>query len=339
MSQNYSGNAVADVLDASMTSNQTTATIADGTGWPTSNFVATIHRGEVNEEQIYVTTRSGTALSGITRGYAGSTAYAHDANEAIEHTADAVSFQRWEDHIADTDDAHDATAISFSPTGTIAATTVQAAVAEVSGDVTTLDSATTSALAGKAATSHSHVTGDITSLAEFIRDTMATALAEGSGIGITVDDPGDTITIAVTDALPATAGKGLLGYATTTTDFSTSTTGSDVDVTDLSVAVTVEANRLIRITCVYGWANNALALIKEGSTTLGKGFGASWGSTPSSPTEHRNVNQVTAIVASPSAGAHTYKVAVRNFTASGSCGMNFDAEFPGWIIVEDIGPA
>lgn len=41
------------------------------------------------------------------------------------------------DHLADTVDAHDASALSFTPTGTVAATTVQAAIAEVSGDVDT----------------------------------------------------------------------------------------------------------------------------------------------------------------------------------------------------------
>lgn len=42
-----------------------------------------------------------------------------------------------------------ATNVAYSPTGTIAANTVQAAVAEVSGDVTALTSSTTTALAGK----------------------------------------------------------------------------------------------------------------------------------------------------------------------------------------------
>ena len=37
-------------------------------------------------------------------------------------------------HIADTSDAHDASAISFSPTGTIASTDVQAAIAEVASE-------------------------------------------------------------------------------------------------------------------------------------------------------------------------------------------------------------
>lgn len=40
------------------------------------------------------------------------------------------------DHIADTVGAHAASAVAFTPAGTIAATTVQAAVEEVSGDVT-----------------------------------------------------------------------------------------------------------------------------------------------------------------------------------------------------------
>lgn len=42
-------------------------------------------------------------------------------------------------HVADTTDAHDAAAISFSPTGTIAATDVQAAIAEVASEAANPD--------------------------------------------------------------------------------------------------------------------------------------------------------------------------------------------------------
>lgn len=42
-----------------------------------------------------------------------------------------------EAHLADTTDAHDASAISFAPTGTIAATDVQAAIAEVASEAST----------------------------------------------------------------------------------------------------------------------------------------------------------------------------------------------------------
>lgn len=48
----------------------------------------------------------------------------------------------FEAHLADTDDAHDASAISFTPTGSVAATDVQAAIAEVASDVTTLGTLT-----------------------------------------------------------------------------------------------------------------------------------------------------------------------------------------------------
>ena len=41
-------------------------------------------------------------------------------------------------------------------------------------------------------------TGDVSGLAEFIRDTIGAALVAGSNVTITVDDPGNTITIAAT---------------------------------------------------------------------------------------------------------------------------------------------
>jgi hypothetical protein len=51
------------------------------------------------------------------------------------------------------------------------------------------------ALDAKSATGHTHTTGDITSLAEFIRDTIAAFLVQGSNITLTHDDPSDTLTI------------------------------------------------------------------------------------------------------------------------------------------------
>src|SRR5687768_7935789 len=49
-----------------------------------------------------------------------------------------------------------------------------------------------------AALVHAHTTGDITDLAEYIRDTIGTARLEGANIDLTVNDAGDTITVAVT---------------------------------------------------------------------------------------------------------------------------------------------
>lgn len=56
-----------------------------------------------------------------------------DDHPQYAHASDLVS------HLTDTIDAHDASAISFAPTGAIAATTVQAAIAEVATDVVTAD--------------------------------------------------------------------------------------------------------------------------------------------------------------------------------------------------------
>lgn len=69
--------------------------------------------------------------------------------------------------------------------------------------VTGLDTA----LAGKAATVHSHVTSDVTGLDEQVRDVVGTALVAGSNVTITVDDPSDTITIAAAGAVSFVNGE------------------------------------------------------------------------------------------------------------------------------------
>lgn len=74
--------------------------------------------------------------SGGTLGYTTVTAAMAAADMATQAELDA--------HINDTSDAHDASAVSFSPAGTIASTDVQAAIEEASGDLTTHEAATTS---------------------------------------------------------------------------------------------------------------------------------------------------------------------------------------------------
>jgi multidrug efflux pump subunit AcrA (membrane-fusion protein) len=65
-------------------------------------------------------------------------AAAEAAQAAAEAAAAAAAATDIGAHLADTTDAHDASAISFSPAGTIAATDVQAAIDEVSGDISTV---------------------------------------------------------------------------------------------------------------------------------------------------------------------------------------------------------
>lgn len=61
-----------------------------------------------------------------------------------------------------------------------------------------ISNATATALAGKASTTHTHSTTDISNLAEFIQDTIGATLVAGSNVTITYDDLTNTITISST---------------------------------------------------------------------------------------------------------------------------------------------
>lgn len=75
-------------------------------------------------------------------------------------------------HLADTTDAHDASAISFSPTGTIAATDVQAAIAEVAAEAGS-GSSTTIAIVTASGTTYTLV---LTDAGKMVETTNASAV-------------------------------------------------------------------------------------------------------------------------------------------------------------------
>jgi hypothetical protein len=114
-------------------------------------------------------------------------------------------------------------------------TTPSGAAATVAARLDALDTT----VSGKAATSHTHATSDVTGLAESVRDTVGTALVAGSNVTITVDDAGDTITIAST-----ASGGGLTAEQVMDTVASYLTAGANVTLTNndagdtLTVAVT-----------------------------------------------------------------------------------------------------
>jgi hypothetical protein len=103
-------------------------------------------------------------------------------------------------HLADTVDAHDASAVSFVPTGTVAATDVQSAIAEVAVDAAAL---VTAEAATRAAADALKL--DITTAAgTYVPLTTLGIVASPSGVSNGV---ADTAAIqAVIDALPATGG-------------------------------------------------------------------------------------------------------------------------------------
>lgn len=126
------------------------------------------------------------------------------------------------------------------------------------------------------------------------------------------------------------------GYAARTTD---QTGITDADVTDLSVTVTVAANRRIRLTWFEpdpqgnGGGDDFDLRLQEGATVLQTGrFGI-----PSANDHNRSVT-VTAPL-TPSAGSHTYKAHVTRTAGAGSLTLTRAADKFAHLLVEDIGPA
>lgn len=157
--QNYAGGATEATLASTINASVDTFSVTDAddvANWPTANAVATLDKrtatnASATEEKVFYTARSGANFTGVTRGFDGTTAATHAAGVRVEHTVDAASLQRFQDHIEDASGAHAATAVSFSPTGNVAATNVQTAIAELdteksgTGHTHTAQTATTTA--------------------------------------------------------------------------------------------------------------------------------------------------------------------------------------------------
>lgn len=135
--QKYPGAAVPTSIVGGISAIATSAVLAETTGWPDGSdgdFVVVIDPDQPTQEKMLCSSRSGTTLNISQRGYDGTAAASHDVNAVIRPSMDAASLQRHEDHIFDPSAAHAATAISFSPAGAVAATTVQAAIVELDSD-------------------------------------------------------------------------------------------------------------------------------------------------------------------------------------------------------------
>lgn len=88
--RNYSGTAVQTTITGAISSSDTSFSVADATGHPSSNYVLTLGGGTAREEKVLVGSRSGTSCSSVTRAFDGTTAVSHPAGEAAEHTISAA---------------------------------------------------------------------------------------------------------------------------------------------------------------------------------------------------------------------------------------------------------
>ena len=78
----------------------------DLTGWPSGNvgeFVATINRGQPNEERILCLVRNANAINVKTRGWDNTAATDHGVGEQLEHTDSATEFDEANAHITATE--------------------------------------------------------------------------------------------------------------------------------------------------------------------------------------------------------------------------------------------
>lgn len=165
-------------------------------------------------------------------------------------------------------------------------------------------------------------------------------LSGGAGVGRGLEN-----TTAIAHSTGATVGNdltaymllarfpwGALGYAQVTANQTGITT--QVDVTGLSVTVTVGTGRRIKITAYTAAAlstvttDNCEITINEGATQLSQAntIGGNGGA-----------ELLAQVVIQPSAGSHTYKVTALRALGTGSMTFSANANYPGFILVEDIG--
>lgn len=135
------------------------------------------------------------------------------------------------------------------------------------------------------------------------------------------------------------ASTGELGYAEVTANQTGITT--EVDLTGLSVTVTVETGRLVRVSAggQLRWTSaadpNILMMIKQDGTrvqNIGKVRGPDTGGTAA----ERALAVEGSVRLAPSAGSHTYNVSLSADVATDVQASGFN---PAFILVEDLGPA
>lgn len=143
---------------------------------------------------------------------------------------------------------------------------------------------------------------------------------------------GDVLTKANFDKLPG----GTIGYAQVTSGQSSITTV--VDLTSLTVGVTVGASRLILIQAQCEVASTISAdicqlSIQESSTVLTRSLIVA-------PASAANATMACSIyLVAPSTGSHTYKLTMQRAAGTGTLTMGASATSPAYILVHDMGPS
>lgn len=99
--RSYVATAPPTTLDGTIAIGATSLTLADGTGYPTTDFVITLERTGVKEEKILVGTRSGNSCQDLERGFDNTTPIDHASGVSVEHTLSATDLAEANRHIWD----------------------------------------------------------------------------------------------------------------------------------------------------------------------------------------------------------------------------------------------
>lgn len=144
-------------------------------------------------------------------------------------------------------------------------------------------------------------------------------------------EPGDVMTEARMDGFP----RGWLGYAEVTANQGPIT--NEADLTGLSVTVTMDADRRIRITgggtITTASGADPVGRIYAGGSAVGR-----WGQALDSGTGVEGMYMQGAAVITPSSGSLTCKLTLEDTSDLGVT-LAAASGSPAFILVEDIGPA
>ena len=130
--------------------------------------------------------------------------------------------------------------------------------------------------------------------------------------------------------------KGVLGYAFRTSNI-TGLSGGPVDLPGLSVQVTVRPGHVIRVVgYVWAWTgpaqgNEANFLIRRGNDTLQSRR------LIAVTTNRVEGGAVQALIPTPFAGVHTYKLSFEQVTGTSDWNLQASSTVPAYILVEDLG--
>ena len=134
--------------------------------------------------------------------------------------------------------------------------------------------------------------------------------------------------------------KGVLAYAETSTSQTGMTADSTVDLTDLTLTVTPDADRYIRIIAhgilkMHNANQRGTIRVREGSTELGRILDYQ-----SAQGNEEHTYEGSVVLDSPTSASHTYKLTyIGAETPTGDADHTAASTALAWIMVEDIGSA